>query len=45
VAASARVMIGTSDDGLHDHLLDFTRAVSGANFFAPSIEMLQSLAA
>lgn len=39
-----RRMIGASGDGLHDRLMDFTRAVSGAHFFAPSIEMLQSLA-
>jgi len=36
-------MMGTSGDGLHDHLMDFTHAVSGANFFAPSIEVLRSL--
>jgi porphyrinogen peroxidase len=38
----ARVM-GSSGDGLHDHLMDFTRAVSGATFFAPSVDMLRSL--
>ncbi len=37
-------MIGTSGDGLHDHLMDHTRAVSGATFFAPSLEVLKSLA-
>lgn len=37
-------MIGTSGDGLHDRLLDFSRAVSGANFFAPSLTMLKTLA-
>ncbi len=36
-------MIGTSGDGLHDHLMDFSQAVSGANFFAPSLEVLKSL--
>jgi deferrochelatase/peroxidase EfeB len=36
-------MIGTSGDGLYDHLLDFSQAVSGANFFAPSLEVLKSL--
>jgi porphyrinogen peroxidase len=36
-------MMGNSGDGLHDHLMDFTRAVSGATFFAPSLEVLRSL--
>jgi putative iron-dependent peroxidase len=36
-------MIGTSGDGLYDHLMDFSQAVSGANFFAPSLEVLRSL--
>lgn len=36
-------MMGTSGDGLHDHLMDFSQAVSGANFFAPSLEVLKSL--
>jgi porphyrinogen peroxidase len=36
-------MMGTAGDGLHDHLLDYTRAVSGATFFAPSLEVLKSL--
>ncbi len=38
-------MMGSSGDGLHDHLMDFTRAVSGATFFAPSLKVLKSLAA
>jgi putative iron-dependent peroxidase len=38
-----RRMMGTSGDGLHDHLMDFTRAVSGATFFAPSLKLLKSL--
>jgi len=38
-------MMGTAGDGLHDHLMDFTQAVSGANFFAPSLKVLKSLAA
>jgi putative iron-dependent peroxidase len=38
-------MLGASGDGLHDHLMDFTRAVSGATFFAPSAQVLRSLAA
>ena len=37
-------MIGNSGDGRHDHLMDHTRAVSGATFFAPSLEDLKSLA-
>ena len=35
-------MMGATGDGLHDHLLDYTRAVSGATFFAPSLEVLKS---
>jgi putative iron-dependent peroxidase len=31
-------------DGVYDHLLDFTHAVTGANFFAPAIDVLESLA-
>jgi putative iron-dependent peroxidase len=38
-------MMGTTGDGLHDHLMDYTRAVSGATFFAPSLEVLKSLGA
>jgi putative iron-dependent peroxidase len=30
-------MIGASGDGLHDRMMDFSRAVSGAHFFAPSL--------
>lgn len=37
-------MIGTAGDGLHDHLMDFTRAVSGAIFFVPPLEVLRRLA-
>lgn len=37
-------MFGNSGDGLHDRLMEFTEPVSGAYFFAPSVEMLQSLA-
>jgi len=36
-------MMGTSGDRLHDHLMDYTRAVSGATFFAPSMKMLKML--
>lgn len=38
-------MFGTSGDGMHDRLMEFTKAVSGANFFAPSIQTLRALAA
>jgi putative iron-dependent peroxidase len=38
-------MVGASGDGLHDRLLDYTKPVSGATFFAPSIDMLSSLTA
>jgi putative iron-dependent peroxidase len=37
-------MYGTAGDGVHDRLMEFTRAVSGANFFAPSLRVLRSLA-
>lgn len=37
-------MFGRTGDGLHDQLMDFTRAVSGATFFAPSLKVLTSLA-
>src|SRR5215468_5740311 len=30
-------------DGIYDHLLDFTHAVTGANFFAPAVDVLESL--
>ena len=36
-------MLGTAGDELHDHLMDFTQAVPGATFFAPSLLMLKSL--
>ena len=36
-------MLGTTGDGHHDRLLDFTRAVSGATFFAPSLGLLRGL--
>lgn len=36
-------MIGTSGDGLHDRLMEFSRPVSGATFFAPSLEVLRAL--
>lgn len=36
-------MMGTAGDGLHDHLMDHSQAVSGATFFAPSLTVLRSL--
>ena len=36
-------MMGTTGDGLHDHLMNYTQAVSGAMFFAPSLNTLKSL--
>lgn len=36
-------MLGASGDGLHDHLMDYTQAVTGATFFAPSLEVLKTL--
>jgi putative iron-dependent peroxidase len=36
-------MIGASGDGLHDRLLEFSLAVSGAHFFAPSLAGLRRL--
>ncbi|MDQ1382956.1 MAG: porphyrinogen peroxidase [Actinomycetota bacterium] len=35
-----RRMFGHSGDGLHDHLTDFSRPVSGAAYFVPSVEAL-----
>lgn len=32
-----------SADGIHDHLTDFTKPISGAFYFAPSIEALKRL--
>jgi putative iron-dependent peroxidase len=39
-----RRMFGPSDDGLHDRLTDFSRPVSGAYYFAPSLTLLAKLA-
>jgi putative iron-dependent peroxidase len=36
-------MVGCTGDGLYDRLLEFTRPVSGANFFVPSRELLSEL--
>jgi len=40
-----RRMFGPADDGLHDRLADFSRPVSGAFYFAPSLTSLARLAA
>jgi putative iron-dependent peroxidase len=36
-------MFGTSGDGRHDRLTDFTRPVSGSYYFAPSLDALDGL--
>jgi putative iron-dependent peroxidase len=36
-------MFGTAPDGLHDRMTDFTRPVSGAYYFAPSLTLLHEL--
>jgi len=36
-------MFGTTDDGLRDHLLDFSTAVTGSYYFAPSLDDLAAL--
>ena len=36
-------MFGLSGDGLHDHLTDFTTPVSGAHYFAPSLDALDGI--
>lgn len=38
-------MMGTSGDGIYDRLMDFSHAVSGAHFFAPSLPVLHALGA
>jgi putative iron-dependent peroxidase len=38
-----RRMFGASEDGVSDRLLEFTRPVTGATFFAPPLRMLRSL--
>ena len=35
-----RRMFGAAGDGLHDRLTDFTRPVSGARYFVPSVETI-----
>lgn len=37
-------MFGSAPDGLHDRLMEFSRPVSGAFFFAPSLAVLARLA-
>ncbi len=36
-------MIHSDEQGHYDHLLDYTQAVTGTSFFAPSIEFLQAV--
>ena len=36
-------MFGVTGDGLHDHLTDFTTPVSGAYYFAPSLDALDGI--
>jgi putative iron-dependent peroxidase len=36
-------MFGLTGDGLHDHLTDFTTPVSGAHYFAPSLDALDGI--
>lgn len=36
-------MYGTAGDGLHDRLMDFSRPVSGAYWFAPPVEDLDAI--
>ena len=36
-------MFGVTDDGLHDHLTDFTTPISGAHYFAPSLDALDGI--
>ncbi len=37
----AQMMVADAD-GQHDHLMDYTTAVTGASFFAPSLDFLRS---
>jgi putative iron-dependent peroxidase len=34
-------MFDSAQEGVHDHLMDYTRAQTGAFFFAPSLQVLQ----
>jgi porphyrinogen peroxidase len=38
-------MFGTSDDGLHDRLTEFSRPISGAYYYAPPLNVLADLPA
>ena len=38
-----RRMFGEDDDGLHDRLTDFSKPVSGAVYFAPSLDALAAI--
>jgi putative iron-dependent peroxidase len=38
-------MFGTAGDGIHDRLVDFSRPVSGAYYFAPPLDLLAAMAA
>ena len=37
-------MFGTAGDGVRDRVTDFSRPVSGAYYFAPSLDVLNELA-
>jgi deferrochelatase/peroxidase EfeB len=37
-------MFGTAEDGIRDRLTEFSRPVSGACYFAPSLNVLNELA-
>jgi putative iron-dependent peroxidase len=36
-------IFGTTGDGIHDHLVDFTTPVSGSFYFAPSLDALDGI--
>jgi len=37
-------MFVADENGVYDHLLDFTRALTGTHFFAPALDVLEALA-
>lgn len=37
-------MYGVASDGVHDRLIDYTEAVTGSYWFAPSVEVLEAVA-
>jgi porphyrinogen peroxidase len=37
-------MFGTSGDGVHDRLTEFSRPVTGGYYFAPALNVLNRLA-